>query len=279
MDTGVQNLLPSTNIPLPQAQVQVKAKHSVKISTIIIFALLFISISATTFLAYRNYKINKIIYESSLQDYFYGNSDSVTLNKIVQTPFINGTNELIAQELKNIQDEEVRAAREKALAEINPATASTPSFGIVKTNELENQISFDLPANFSKSYLIDETNKPSISINSNDFKYSAGLNFASGVTINITKQKVDTNYTINNEDNETNRKYLQDFKITTLGGKPAAYGFLGFETYSDRYFVSNNLDKWTIYIAYGGNTLQDGLNTKLSNKTAIDQFLNSISFK
>jgi len=279
MDTGVHSFQPSTNIPLPQTQKQVKAKLSVKTKIIIMIVLLFISISSTIVLAYQNIKINKIIYESSLQDYFYENNDSVTVNKILQTPYINGTDEQIAQELKNIQDEEIRAAREKALADINPATASTPSIGFVKTNELEKLISFDLPANFSKSYLVDETNKPLISINSNDFKYSAGLNFTSGINISITKQQVDTNYTINNEDNEANRKYLQDFKIFTLGGKPAAFGFLGFETYSDRYFVLNNLDKWTIYIAYGGNTLQEGLNTKAKYKAEIDQLLSSITFK
>ena len=147
------------------------------------------------------------------------------------------------------------------------------------TSELDSLISYELPVNWTKNTIFDDDGNTTINISSPNYKYAVGMNFPSGINIIIWKQKVVLSYTINNEDNKDNRQYLQDFKITTLAGKPAAYGFLGFEGYSDRYYVLNRSDKWTFYISYGGDSLESALKTKAQYKKEVDQFLNSLSFK
>lgn len=286
MDKGLQNTHPSMNILPHQVQKSITPKKPVNYINIILIASLILLFSSTAILAYQNLKNNQIIITNGLQDYFNENTNSLTLPKILQTqrpiptPTSAAVEAAIAQQLQEIQQEAIDTARDKALAEINAATTeAATSIGLVETNELDKQISFIVPKNFSKVSVLDEINMPAISIKSADFKHSADLNFASGVYIVIFKRKVDSNYQISNEDNETNRKYLTNFKITTLGGKPAAYGFLEFETYSDRYFILNNSERWSIYIGYGGKNLQEALLYKSKYKNEIDQFINSISFK
>lgn len=286
MDNVLQNTQPSASILSTQVQKTSNHKRPINYLKILFIITLFVSISSTAVLAYLNYNKNKIIIERNLQDYFYGNSDSETLKKMLQFGDFNASTnsaslaEEISQELVQIRIEAVKSARDKALADINAATtAAALSYGIVETNDLDNLISFIVPKDFSKISVINEDNNPSISMKSADFKYSADTNFASGVYISIFKKNVDSTYQISDEDNETNRKYLTDFKITTIGGKPAAYGFLEFESFTERYFILNNSERWSIYIGYGGNTLQEALSYKAKYKNEIDKFINSISFK
>jgi len=285
MNNALQSTVPTENIQSSQVHKTSLPKRPINYLTIIFIASLLILITSTAILAYQSYQKNLVISQFGLQDYFYGNSDSVTLKQLFKVSDLNTrietafTKEALALRLQQIQDEAIKTAVDNALAQVNTDTESAASTRTVETNVLDKQISFTVPNNFSKESIIDEINMPAIILKSSDFKYSADINFASGIYIVIIKEKAEAGYQISNEDNETSRRYLSDFKITTVGGKPAAYGFLDFEIYIDRYIVLNNEDKWTIYIQYGGNSPEETSNIKRKYKNEIEQFIGSISFK